>query len=222
MTVLVGCGLTMIIQSSSVVTSTLTPLVGLGIVSLTRMYAVTVGANIGTTVTAILAALATGNLKALQLAFCHFLFNLTGFLLWFPVLKMRKIPCACASYLGSKSVKYRWFAILYLILVFFLCPLIIFGLSFAPHWLQVLVLSGFVAFICLNVSFNFIQKNYPNKLPVKIRNRNFLPLWLRSLKPFDNSVSRISVHLCQGQDQHNQRINSISKEVYVNKAYEDV
>lgn len=51
-------GMTMIIQSSSVFTSTLTPLVGVGIVSMERMFPLTIGANIGTTVTGILAALA--------------------------------------------------------------------------------------------------------------------------------------------------------------------
>lgn len=57
--ILVGAGFTMLVQSSSVFTSSLTPLVGLGIIELERMYPLTLGANIGTTITGILAALAS-------------------------------------------------------------------------------------------------------------------------------------------------------------------
>uniref|UniRef100_H2YZA6 Uncharacterized protein n=1 Tax=Ciona savignyi TaxID=51511 RepID=H2YZA6_CIOSA len=124
--------ITMLIQSSSVVTSTLTPLVGLGLVKLKRMYAVTVGANMGTTLTAVLAALATGNSNALQLAFCHFFFNINGFLLWYPLPFMRRIPMRAAKGLGNVTAKYRWFSVFYVICVFFIIPGIILGLSFAP------------------------------------------------------------------------------------------
>uniref|UniRef100_H2ZIG3 Na(+)-dependent phosphate cotransporter 2B n=1 Tax=Ciona savignyi TaxID=51511 RepID=H2ZIG3_CIOSA len=56
--ILVGAGLTFVVQSSSVFTSTITPLVGMGVISLKRMYPLTLGSNIGTTTTSILAALA--------------------------------------------------------------------------------------------------------------------------------------------------------------------
>ena len=56
---LAGAGLTFLVQSSSVFTSTLTPLVGLGIIGVERMYPLTLGSNIGTTTTSILAALAS-------------------------------------------------------------------------------------------------------------------------------------------------------------------
>ena len=77
----IGCVLTFIIQSSSVFTSTLTPLVGLGIVTLERMYPLTLGSNIGTTITGILAALTATSTTlefALQIALCHTFFNVTG------------------------------------------------------------------------------------------------------------------------------------------------
>jgi sodium-dependent phosphate cotransporter len=48
----IGCGLKILVQSSSITTSVLTPLVGLGEVRLEQMYPLTLGANIGTTVTA--------------------------------------------------------------------------------------------------------------------------------------------------------------------------
>jgi len=51
----VGAGLTVVVQSSSVFTSTLVPLVGMGLVSLERVFPLILGSNIGTTITGILA-----------------------------------------------------------------------------------------------------------------------------------------------------------------------
>ena len=43
----IGAVITFLVQSSSVFTSTLTPLVGTGIFTIERAYALTLGANIG-------------------------------------------------------------------------------------------------------------------------------------------------------------------------------
>ncbi|XP_069781127.1 sodium-dependent phosphate transport protein 2B-like [Narcine bancroftii] len=75
----VGAGMTFVVQSSSIFTSALTPLVGIGVISIERMYPLTLGSNIGTTTTAIIAALASpgetlGNsLQVLgrRTSFCH-------------------------------------------------------------------------------------------------------------------------------------------------------
>lgn len=79
--ILVGAGMTILVQSSSVFTSMLTPLVGMGIVQLKRVYPLTLGSNIGTTATGILAALTSSNVKnTMQLALCHLFFNIIGML----------------------------------------------------------------------------------------------------------------------------------------------
>jgi sodium-dependent phosphate cotransporter len=127
-----GSALTILVQSSSVFTSTLTPLVGMGLVSLERVYPLTLGANIGTTVTGILASFSgpTKTLKfSLQIALCHTLFNIGGILLWYPVPYLRKWPIRMARFLGDKTAIYKWFAILYLIVLFFILPIVIFALS---------------------------------------------------------------------------------------------
>ena len=49
--ILLGAGMTILVQSSSIFTSTLTPLVGMGVITLDRMYPLTLGSNIGTTFT---------------------------------------------------------------------------------------------------------------------------------------------------------------------------
>merc|ERR1712024_159790 len=81
----VGAGLTVLVQSSSVFTSTLTPLAGTGLVTLERVYPLTLGSNIGTTTTSLLAALASsGNERAaLQIALVHVLFNITGIAIFY-------------------------------------------------------------------------------------------------------------------------------------------
>merc|ERR1712198_618247 len=76
-----GAIMTILVQSSSVFTSTLTPLAGAGLISLERAYPLTLGSNLGTTTTSILASFAAGgdNMKAaLQIALVHLTFNLTG------------------------------------------------------------------------------------------------------------------------------------------------
>ena len=94
---IVGAFLTIIVQSSSVFTSTLTPLAGAGLVSLERAYPLTLGSNIGTTTTSLLAALASkGNEKeAIQIALVHLCFNITDMLLFYPIRFMRwPVPLA--------------------------------------------------------------------------------------------------------------------------------
>ena len=51
--------MTILVQSSSIFTSAITPLVGIGAIHIDRMYPLTLGSNIGTTITGILAALAS-------------------------------------------------------------------------------------------------------------------------------------------------------------------
>ncbi|KAK2816948.1 hypothetical protein Q5P01_025139 [Channa striata] len=86
--IIVGAGMTFIVQSSSVFTSAITPLVGIGVISIERAYPLSLGSNIGTTTTAILAAMASPGdtlANALQIALVHFLFNISGIILWYPI-----------------------------------------------------------------------------------------------------------------------------------------
>merc|ERR1719193_1994391 len=106
---LFGAGLTFCFQSSSVFTSILTPLVGVGMISIERMYPLTLGANIGTTTTAILAALASDSSVldlTLQVALAHFFFNISGILLYYPIPFMR-FPIPASMFLGDTTAQYR-------------------------------------------------------------------------------------------------------------------
>merc|ERR1719357_1439010 len=125
--------MTFIVQSSSVFTSAITPLVGIGVISIERAYPLSLGSNIGTTTTAILAAMASPGdtlANALQIALVHFLFNISGIILWYPI-PFTRIPIRLAKSLGNVTATYRWFAAVYIICCFFILPLFVFSLSLA-------------------------------------------------------------------------------------------
>ncbi|XP_077997328.1 sodium-dependent phosphate transport protein 2A-like [Glandiceps talaboti] len=192
--ILVGAGLTMLVQSSSIFTSALTPLVGIGVIKIDRMYPFTLGANIGTTFTAILAALASSGGKlalALQIALCHFFFNISGIIIWYPIPIMRRVPIKLAKINGNTTAKYRWFAFVYLFLMFFIFPSVIFGLSIAG-WVWLGVYGTLFVLILMFVTIvNILQSKRPQSLPKVLRTWDFLPDWMHSLAPLDRLISRL-------------------------------
>merc|ERR1711936_1376970 len=189
---ILGAVLTILVQSSSVFTSTLTPLAGAGLISLERAYPLTLGSNLGTTTTSILASFAAGgeNVRAaLQIALVHLMFNLTGILLFYPAPCMRW-PISVARTLGNVTSQYRWFALLYMAGMFFL-----FALSMAgPIPLYVFVsLVLFLIIFCVVVTN--LQVSGPAYLPTVLHNWNFLPLWMHSFEPWDEAI--ISLSCCR-------------------------
>ena len=119
----VGLMVTVGVQSSSITTSLLIPLIGAGIVPLESAFAVTLGANVGTTVTALLASM-TGTPAAVTVALVHLLFNLTGIIVIYPIPALRRIPLRLATALAAQTARRRWFAVAYMVGVFFVMPLV--------------------------------------------------------------------------------------------------
>lgn len=119
-----GTLLTIAVQSSSITTSLLVPMAGAGVLTLRSILPVTIGANIGTTTTALLASL-TGNVAGLAIALVHFLFNVLGMVLWYMHPKMREIPLKLCEYLANLTMKNRLNGLAYIVGVFFLIPFII-------------------------------------------------------------------------------------------------
>ncbi len=126
---LIGAAITVAVQSSSITTSALTPLVGIGVLRLEQMFPLTLGANIGTTVTGILAGLLS-NVNAMQVALCHFFFNVTGIIIWYPLPFMRQVPLHAARQLGKATRIWKGFPIFYIFFMFFLMPVIFLGISY--------------------------------------------------------------------------------------------
>ncbi|KFP47979.1 Sodium-dependent phosphate transport protein 2A, partial [Cathartes aura] len=222
----VGAGMTFVVQSSSVFTSAITPLIGLGVISIERAYPLTLGSNIGTTTTAILAALARPRDKlassfqgwappghgrhrarrglgkarvpsltrmpSMQIALCHFFFNISGILLWYP-LPFTRLPIRMAKALGERTAKYRWFAVLYLIVCFLLLPSLIFGISMAGWRALVGVGAPFLGLLFFVGLVNVLQARSPGRLPKWLQTWEFLPAWMHSLQPLDQLITRATL-----------------------------
>uniref|UniRef100_A0A674ARW4 Sodium-dependent phosphate transport protein 2A n=1 Tax=Salmo trutta TaxID=8032 RepID=A0A674ARW4_SALTR len=198
--ILVGAGMTFVVQSSSVFTSAITPLIGIGVISIERAYPLTLGSNIGTTATAILAALASPGDKlaaAFQVALCHFFFNILGILLWYPVPTTR-LPIRMARTLGQRTAKYRWFAVLYLLLCFLLLPSLVFALSMAGWQMMAGVGVPFAAALLLVFVVNMLQVHRPGCLPVRLQSWDFLPVWMHSLQPLDTLITKVTLCCAKG------------------------
>lgn len=117
------------VQSSSMTISLIVPLVATAKVSLERAFPFIIGANIGTTSTAILAALFMVDSElasaAMAVACAHLLFNLMGVLIIFPFPQIRNIPISLAKGLGRVAGKNRLYGIAYIVVLFFLIPFVL-------------------------------------------------------------------------------------------------
>ncbi len=118
--IITGALLTAIVQSSSVTTSIVVPLAGAGILATSQIYFYTLGANLGTTVTAILAALSTANPTAVAVSMAHLLFNIMGISVFFP---LSKVPITLAEKFAEASMKRRWLPFAFVLTLFFALPL---------------------------------------------------------------------------------------------------
>ncbi len=121
---LLGLIITISVQSSSITTSILIPLAAAGIVTLRNIYPVTLGANVGTTITALLAALAASRPEALTVGLVHTIFNVAGIALLYPLVKVRDIPVRLAEGLADVAVSRRSYAVAYVAVVFIVIPVI--------------------------------------------------------------------------------------------------
>lgn len=116
-----GAGITAAVQSSSVTTSLIVPLVATDKISLRKAFPFLMGANIGTTVTALIAAISQTE-AALAVAICHLLFNMFGVLILFPIKSIRNIPIWLSETLGLYAGKRRLVGVAYIVVTFFLIP----------------------------------------------------------------------------------------------------
>jgi sodium-dependent phosphate cotransporter len=121
-----GTVMTLLVQSSSTTTSLMVPLVGNGIVSARSIYPFTLGANIGTCITALIAALAIvgpNAMLALQIAFVHLSYNVLAVLVIYGLWFIREWPPSLSYRLSLKVAEQKMYGIAYIAGVFFLLPL---------------------------------------------------------------------------------------------------
>jgi solute carrier family 34 (sodium-dependent phosphate cotransporter) len=122
---LFGLLITFAVQSSSIPTALAIPLAAAGVIKLMQIYPFSLGANLGTTLTAILAALATANPTAITVAFAHLLFNVIGILIIWPISFVRAIPLKIATRMGVWAFRVRLLPPVFVMLVYFVIPAVV-------------------------------------------------------------------------------------------------
>ncbi len=120
---LVGIVMTISVQSSSITTSILVPLVAAGVLSIQNAFPVTLGANIGTTITALLASIAADSNDALIIALAHVTFNVMGILLIYPWPPIRQIPLRLAAATATAATRRKSLVAAYVVGLFVIVPL---------------------------------------------------------------------------------------------------
>jgi solute carrier family 34 (sodium-dependent phosphate cotransporter) len=122
--ILVGIGVTVAVQSSTITTSILVPLVAAGLLTLRSCYPITLGANVGTTITALLASLAVARPEGLTIALVHTLFNVTALALIYPIRQVRNIPVRLAEATAELAAKRHTVVFAYVVGLFIVLPLL--------------------------------------------------------------------------------------------------
>ena len=115
---------TIAVQSSSITTSVLIPLVASGVLLVRNAEPITLGANIGTTITALLAALGAGAIDGLTIAFTHTLFNIAGIAMIYSIPLVRYVPVDLAEGLSNIATRRRSWAVAYVAGAFILLPVV--------------------------------------------------------------------------------------------------
>lgn len=173
--ILVGVGVTILVQSSSITTSVFTPLVGMDVIRLEQMFPITLGSNIGTTITALLAALLSTT-DAMQVALAHLFFNISGILVWYPVPYLRNIPLNAARSLGRTTRVLKIFPLIYIVICFLIIPGLLLGLSllFTQGVKGLTVLGTIItAFLVLGIAYSlfwFKKLSGKEKITAKFEN----------------------------------------------------
>ena len=121
--VLTGFLTTCLVQSSSATTVMVVSFVNAGLLTLIQSIGVIMGANIGTTITSLLASMVSGTIAPLAVALSHLSFNILGIGLLWPIKKVREIPIHLAEWFSNLATQNKIYPLLYILIVFFLIPL---------------------------------------------------------------------------------------------------
>ena len=125
-----GTLMTVLVQSSSTTTSLMVPLAGSGVFRLEQIYPFTLGANIGTCITALLAATAVSGAEAapaLEIALVHLLYNTLGVIVIYGIPFLCRLPLVSAQTLANVASERKAIAFAYIIGVFFVIPGLLLG-----------------------------------------------------------------------------------------------
>lgn len=122
-----GALMTVLVQSSSTTTSLIVPLAGTGVFSLRQVFPFTLGANIGTCITGLLAATAVSGVNAafaLEIAIIHLTFNVFAVISIYSIRPLREVPIKAAEALAELAQTNKLYVLGYILGVFLVIPLI--------------------------------------------------------------------------------------------------
>ncbi|MDO5627076.1 MAG: Na/Pi cotransporter family protein [Mobilicoccus sp.] len=130
----VGAGtlITVMVQSSTTVTSLCVPLAGSGKFKVKEIYPLTVGANIGTTLTALIAAFGFSGVEgqaALQAAAVHMMYNVLAATLILSIPFLRYVPVKMALWLADLGAENKLYVVAWVLGVFAILPASLIALS---------------------------------------------------------------------------------------------
>jgi hypothetical protein len=149
----------------------------------------------GTTITGILSAFTSPPStlqKSMQLALVYTFFNTLGVIFWLPIPILR-LPKLYAEKLGEIVFKYRWFIYVYVSSVYFIIPLIMLGLALIPKWIGLAIVGIPIILLFLVLLVVLLLRRFcPKILPEKLKNFDWLPIWMRSLEPYDAKMKNLS------------------------------
>ena len=120
-----GTVITVLVQSSSTTTSLVVPLAATGVFTLAQVYPFVLGANVGTCITALLAATAVSGeraLPALEIAMVHLIYNVLGVAVIYTIPWLSRLPLLGAEWLSSLASEHKMLGFAYVISVFFIVP----------------------------------------------------------------------------------------------------
>ena len=122
--IVIGALMTVSVQSSSITPSVLIPMIAAGVITLRNAFPITLGANIGTTITALLASLAADQPAGLVIALVHVYFNVIGVTVWYSVPFLRRIPLDLAQRLARRAEVRKSLVLVYVLGGFVIIPII--------------------------------------------------------------------------------------------------
>lgn len=97
-----------------------------------------------------------------------------------------RVPIPLCKILGRTTAQYRWFALTYLVFMFFLLPLLVM-LSSLNKYTFIVFMSLFGGILVFTTIINVMQsyKSSRKILPEILQTWDFLPLFMHSLEPYD-------------------------------------
>ncbi|ETN22718.1 hypothetical protein PPTG_02575 [Phytophthora nicotianae INRA-310] len=127
--ILAGASITFVVQSSTVVTCTFTPMAGLGVFTLEQVYPLILGTNLGTCGTALLASLVVGDKQAVAVALAHLWFNISGIILFYPIPFMRRPVLSWARSIAFFSASWAAVGVFFIFGTYLVLPGMLIGLE---------------------------------------------------------------------------------------------